>query len=315
MPLGQWNLQWLNHNAQRAYPLTDRATKVDTTGTIVLPDSFIVSLYLPVSASADVAPSNFFIRSVLIAPTGFNITVGYSDGKTTVDVAAANIVRSNYAPNRSYALGGIDTFSDSVGQIVIGQLDEIDSLPPGFYTFEPAATAIEPDAIRPMLRAVTSLQIINDAEISDNIYGHVTLVAGTNIRIDVSNTENTAEITINAISGQNLNHDCLCNIPDIGDCIRCINGVCSTDGTFTFAQDSCISITPITNGLSFKDTCASPCCGCTELDAVTTQLNRFGDGVTTLQNFVTRLGSEVTQMSLVVLGSRMADCSSCTATG
>jgi hypothetical protein len=86
--------------------------------------------------------------------------------------------------------------------------------------------------------------------------------------------------------------------------------VCSTDGTFILAQDDCIEITPITNGLSFADTCAQPCCGCAELDAITTQINRFGDGVTTLQNFVTRLGSEVTQMSLVVLGSKLGD-SSC----
>jgi hypothetical protein len=35
--------------------------------------------------------------------------------------------------------------------------------------------------------------------------------------------------------------------------------------------------------------------------------------VSTLQNFVTRLNSEVTQMSLVVLGSRLGDggCNTC----
>jgi hypothetical protein len=35
--------------------------------------------------------------------------------------------------------------------------------------------------------------------------------------------------------------------------------------------------------------------------------------VTTMQNFVTRLGSEVTQMNLVVLGSRLGDagCNTC----
>ncbi|NDD52298.1 hypothetical protein EBZ39_00200 [bacterium] len=310
MPIGNWNLQWLNHNSQRAYPLTDRATKTDTTGTIQIPDNFIVGLYFPIHAGTSFQPDKFFIKNLLISPTGFNIVLGYSDGTTTVDVAGANIVRSNYEPNRSYALGGIGNFDDCVGSVVLGVIDDIDALPPGFYSFTQAAGELEPDAIRPMLRAVTRLQILNNSQLSNPIYGHVTLVAGTNIRIDVNELLNETEIVFSAISGTNLNHDCLCNVPPAGECIRCINGVCSPDGTFTFGQDSCVEITPITNGLSFKDTCATPCCGCKELDAITTQLDRFGDGVATLQGFVTRLSGEVTQMSLVVLGSRMADCSS-----
>jgi hypothetical protein len=83
--------------------------------------------------------------------------------------------------------------------------------------------------------------------------------------------------------------------------------VCSTDGNFILAPDDCVQITPMSNGLKFADTCAQPCCGCTELDAIVDQINRFGDGVMTLQNFITRLGSEVTQMSLVVLGSQLGD--------
>lgn len=312
MPIGNWNLQWLNHNSQRSYPLTERASKVDVSGTIQIPDNFIVGLYFPIHAGTAFSPEKFFIKSILIAPTGFNITVGYSDGTSSSDVASANIVRSNYAPNRSYALGGFDQFDDCIGSIVLGTLDGVDELPAGFYTFTPAAGEIEPDAIRPMIRGVTRLQVLNNSELSQLIYGHVTLVAGTNIRIDVNQVNDETEIVFSAISGLNLNRDCLCNIPPSGECIRCINGVCSPDGTFTFAQDECVEITPITNGLSFKDTCAAPCCGCTELEALTTQIDRFGDGVTTLQGFVSRLGAEVTQMSLSVIGSRISDCSSCT---
>lgn len=311
MPIGNWNLQWLNHNSQRSYPLTERATKVDTSGTIRIPDSFIVGLYFPVHAGTAVAPSNFFVKSLLIAPTGFNIVIGHSDGTTVVDVAAANVIRSNYLPNRSYALGGLEGFDESIGQVVLGPLDEINQLPYGLYTFTDADGELESDAIRPMIRGVSSLRVVNGQETSANIYGHVTLVAGNNVRLDVgTNSFGETEITFKAISGENLNLDCACDIPDVGECIKAINGVYSTDGTFTLAQDDCIEISPITNGLSFADTCAQPCCGCTELDAIATQINRFGDGVTTLQNFVTRLGSEVTQMSLVVLGSKLGD-SSC----
>ena len=307
MPIGNWNLQWLNHNAQRSYPLTASASKTDITNTITLPDSFIVGLYLPIHSGLSFAPNNFYIKNVVISPTGFNITVGYTAAGVVADVAAANIARSVHEPNKSYALGGIGDFDDCVGRIVLGVLDDIDQLPAGSYSFDLNGGALETDTIRPMIRAVTRLRVFNNNELSAPIYGDVTLVAGTNMRISTATVNNTTEITFNAISGTDLNQDCLCDIAQSGECIRCINRVCSPDGNFTFAPDDCISIAPITNGLSFADTCASPCCGCAELDAITQQINRFGDGVTTLQNFVTRLGSEVTQMSLVVLSSKLGD--------
>ena len=307
MPIGNWNLQWLNHNTQRSYPLTERASKQDVTGTIRLPDSFIVGLYLPISATTVTSPANFFIRSVLIAPTGFNVTISYVVDATVVDVAAANIPRAGHTPNRVYALGGVDDFADTVGQIVLGPLTEVDALPQGLYTFNLAGAEIEPDAIRPYLRGVSRLQVLNNNQLSEEIYGDVVLAAGPNMRIDAATSGGQTIITFKAISGENLNQDCACNIPDEAECIRCINGVCSSDGNFNFSYDDCVDIQPAANGLVFSDTCAAPCCGCAELDAITEQINRFGDGVTTLQNFVARLGAEVTQMSLVVLSSRLGD--------
>jgi hypothetical protein len=308
MPIGNWNLQWLNHNSQRSYPLAERASKVDITGTIRIPDSFIVGLYLPVSSTAVTAPANFFIRNLLIAPTGFNITIAYAAGTNIVDVAAANIPRDGHTINKTYAIGGVDSFADTVGQITLGDLTEINALPVGAYTFDLAGAEIEADAIRPNLRGVSRLQVVNNNQASEYIYGDVVLVAGTNIRIDVATLENgKTEISFKAIAGENLNQDCACNIPDTAECIRCINGVCSEDGNFNLSYNECVDIQPTANGLSISDTCAAPCCGCAELDAITAQVNRFGDGVATLQNFVTRLGAEVTQMGLVVLSSRLGD--------
>lgn len=314
MPIGNWNLQWLNHNSQRSYPLTERATKTDEQGTIRLPDSFIVALYLPVHAGLDLEPGKFFVKSVIIAPTGYNVTIGYDDGADYRDVAAANIARSAFAPNRSFALPGVDQFVDSIGEIVIGRLDEIDALPPGLYSFTPAAGELETDAIRPMIRGIPRLRVANGFEISEDIYGDVTLVAGANMRIAVETSGNAdPRITFSAISGENLNKNCECQTPRVGECIRCINGVCSDDGTFTLDSGDCVEIVGTPGGLRFNDLCAQPCCGCSELEALATEVDRFSDGVRTLQNFVTRLSSEVTQMSLVVLGSRLGDtgCSTC----
>lgn len=311
MPIGNWNLQWLNHNSQRSYPLTERATKTDVTDTVRIPDSFIVALYLPVHAGMAVLPENFFVKTLLIAPTGYNVSIGYNNNDDNPVIAAVNIAKSAHVVNRSYALGGVDDFADTIGQIVIGRLDEIDSLAPGLYEFDPEAGEIEPDAIRPMIRGISSIQVDNNSQFSQKIYGDILLVAGNNMRIDVA-LGATPTITFNAISGENLNEDCICDVPPDTPCIQCINGQCG-GGDFPLTGGDCVEIQPTVNGLKFVDVCATPCCGCEELNALNLQLDRFGDGVTTLQNFVTRLGSEVTQMSLVVLGSRLGDtgCNTC----
>ena len=37
MPLSQWNLEWLDHNSQRNYPLAEDATGFDETSSFQLP--------------------------------------------------------------------------------------------------------------------------------------------------------------------------------------------------------------------------------------------------------------------------------------
>lgn len=314
MPIGNWNLQWLNHNSQRSYPFTERATKKDLSGpdgTIRIPDSFIVALYFPVHAGLDVQIDQFYVKNLLLSPVGYTIGLGYNDPTAgQILVGNVNVPLATHVPNTAYAVGGINDFADSVGHMVIGRLDEIAALPQGFYEFDIAGTELEPDAIRPMIRGVAGIRVVNITETSETLYGDIEFVAGSNMQIDVDADNN--KITFNAISGANLNTTCDCLVNPPGECIRCINGNCS-DGELIISGGDCITVTRTDNRLILADTCASPCCGCAELDALKTQIDRFSDGVATLENFVTRLGSEVTQMSLVVIGSRLGDagCENC----
>jgi hypothetical protein len=311
MPIGNWNLQWLNHNSQRSYPLTERATKKDLSGgTIRIPDSFIVGIYFPVHAGLDVQIDQFFVKNILLSPIGYTIGFGYNAETGPELVGNANIPLATHAPNTAYAIGGINDFADSIGHVVIGRLDEIQELPQGFYEFDIAGAEIEPDAIRPMIRGVAGIRVASVAELSETLYGDIEFVAGTNMQIDVDAEKN--QITFNAISGENLNTTCDCLVNPPGECIRCINGNCS-DGEFVISGGDCIQVDTSGNRILLTDTCASPCCGCAELDALKSQIDRFSDGVATLENFVTRLSSEVTQMSLVVIGSRLGDagCDNC----
>lgn len=310
MPLGHWNVQWLNQNSQRAYPLADWGNATDQTGTVTIPQNFMLALYFPVHAGLVVSPDQFYIQSLGIYPTGFSISVGYYNGTgTPIVVGTVNIASAQHTEYSTYALAGINDFDDSVGKVAIGTLDDINKLPPGYYTFDHNATPLETDAIWPMIRGISSLIVVNGSDQSQRIYGDIELVAGDNMRIVANLVEGLSpQIVFSAISGEGLNSTCACEDEPVGNCIRFINGIPPLpDGNFRIVGNKCVDVQPITNGIQLSDLCSQPCCGCTELEALISQINRFADGVVTLQNFASNLGGTVSQMSQVVLGSKLAD--------
>ena len=324
MPVGNWNLQWLNHNAQRSYPLTSAATKKDKTGTFSIPDDFIVGMSLCLSVD-DVGEQIFaqqiFISRIVISSSGFGITISAAETDGGVEFVApifsVFVSKSEHVKNNTYALTQL---ADSSGTITIGDLPGIENQPPGFFDFDPAATELEADVIRPAMYGIRSLQLLDSGAYSEKLYGNIVLVAGDNVKLIAEKVLNPdteqfeTHVVINAVGGANLNEDCACEINETAPCITSINGITTTTGNFNISPNGCISLGEMVNGLQIADICAEPCCGCSELDALRDQINRFGDGITTLQNFVTRLGSEVSQMSIVVLGSRLGN-SSCSTAG
>lgn len=310
MPVGLWNLEWLNHNSQRSYPLAEDATKVDTTRTFTLPNDFILGLYFPVHAGLDVDVEQFFIYSVSVFATGYNISIGYFDPttNTVTIVASAVISQSAHVPNTSYALPGVYPFDDSVGKIVIGVLDSINLQPAGQFLFGYAGGKLDSDAVRPMIRGIQSIRILNNGELSVPITGHVILSAGSNFQLALAQiTGQPTQITFSAIDGTDLTGTCDCEGTVTGP-IKTINGIGPTPtGNFALVGSQCLDITPISNGLQFNDTCSSPCCGCAELEQITHEIEMIGTGEATLENFVNQLAAQMNTFSQVVLGSRLAD--------
>lgn len=309
MPKGTWNLEWLNQNSQRAYPLAEHATKLDITGDLQLPDDFILELYFPVHAGLDVETDRFFVYVVAIFASGYNVALGYDNGTGTPDiVASVNIAKSTHTENAVYALPGVGDYVDSVGKIVIGRLESIDDAGAGRYLFDRTGGQLDPDAIRPMIRGVSSITLLNGGDRSDLIQGDIELVAGANIRLTPFTVGTEQRIRIDAIEGEGLTDACLCEGDDDAVPIRTINGVPPTaGGNFTLIGNDCLQINPIQNGLRLEDVCSDPCCGCEELEAITRDLDRFGTAARTLDNIMNRLETQVQQMSTVVLGSRLSD--------
>lgn len=310
MPLSNWNLEFLNHNSQRSYPLAADATKTDLTNSFVIPDDFLVGLDLPVSPAMDMITGNFFIRQLGLYASGIQLILAYDSGAGLIDVASTLIPSYQFTRNKVFTLGGIEPFDDIIGKVVVGRLDTIQLQPSGLFSFDLAATRIEPQAIRPMIRGISSLRIANaNGVLGEKLYGDIELVAGRNIQLTTINTASETKIVISAISGEGTIADCSCtgeasNAP----CIKTINGIApAPDGNFNLVGDDCLTFSSVSNGLKLTDSCCAPCCGCSELEAITLDLERFNAQRGALEQFVNQLLAENTAFSTTVLGARLGD--------
>lgn len=307
MTIGVRNLEWLNHNATRAYPLAAGGGHTDTTGSFTIPLNLLVGLYLPIHWGYNISPFNFFIRRIVSEATGCKIVVGYSGVDGDSDVATVTISRVSHTENATYVLGGVGTFVDSRGHVVIGSFDNLNSLPYGSFTFDIENTRLEPDCFRPNIRAITALQLENGNERSELLSGVIRLKAGRNVQLRTQVTVGQDPVVIiDAIDGTGLNEQCECE--DDSPPIKFINNVGpDPTGKITLLGNVCLTIEEQAHTLVLKDICSEPCCGCKELEAITEALQQLGNKATTVNNFLTRLEASVTQMDQVVLGSQLGD--------
>lgn len=308
MPVNVWSLEWLNHNSQRAYPITQSSSRTDVTSSFTIPNDFLVNLDLPVRYGLDITTDRFFIKHIGAYGNGYLITVGYQPTVgNAVDVATAIINKANHTVNTPYALGGVGDFADSVGKLVIGNLDDIDQQPAGFYTFALATANLEVDCIRPMIRGVTSITLINGAAQSDPLYGDIELEAGRDIQlVPITSLGDNPKIRINVVSGAGVDESCVCDETDVvAEPITKINGVApAPNGNFTLVAGDCLAFEAIDNGLRVTNTCSKPCCGCAELERITQDLQRVQQEAATIRDFATRLATQAEIINTTVLGSR-----------
>lgn len=319
MPLSQWNLEFLNHNAQRSYPLSAEATKQDTTGSFTIPDDFLVGLDIPISTAMNMSTGQFFIRQLGLFASGVQLIVSYmTSSSTIVDVASA-LIPTTGTPvrNKVFALGGIEPFDDIVGKAVIGRLDTLQQQPNGLFNFNLLGTRIEPQAIRPMIKSITSLRVVNaGGTASDRLYGDIELVAGSNMQITTASSNSVTRVTFSALNGAGTIQSCVCSgEAATTPCIKTINGIPpASDGNFNLIGDNCLSFESTAGGIKITDSCSQPCCGCAELETITRNLELFASQRSALETFVNELAAATATFDSTVLGARLGDrrCLTCT---
>lgn len=299
-----FDVEWLNANSQRKYPLHEECTLRDDSDSITLPDDFLVDMILPVHIDTDVLPENFHVHSVAIFGSGVTLTLGY-DGDA---IGSVTINTDTFERNKQYIVQGIGDFFDTVGKVVIGSLDNI-MLYAGSYTFNPNDAKLAPTVVKPDIRGVSAIYLQNGSDRTSAIQGDVILQAGRNMFISFISAAGTEadphRIIFNAINGQGLNSTCGCSESSDAPCIETINGIIPDAGTgnFNLLDSECISLESIANGLKITDDCSTPCCGCEELKVVKQTMEHVVSQLNSLENLASRLEGALATLQFNLLSS------------
>jgi len=298
-----WDVAWLNQNEQRNYPLSDTATRLDTSQSFTLPTDVLLDFVWPVQNTSGVDPSLFHVFSVQAYENAVSIAIGY-DGV----IAGSVSIPRTHVYGQSYYVNGTDQFADSTGILAIGDISEVLA---GFYEFDVSGGSLSPVTIRPSLKGVSGVRVVQGSLQSDLLTGDIELTAGSNVQFSVTSTDDGYSVRIDAIADSQLEEACDCTtLAPTGDPIYTINNVIPIAGNIDLIPgNDCVEITPYADRgyIEITNTCATSCCGCEELEVVVDDLNTLNVEVQTLLGVANRVDAQVTAMSFNLLASKLGD--------
>ena len=287
--------EWLNENAYRAFPLKEDTPRIATSDdSVTLPNYVFVDFVLTMAGAADV---RVYLHDVAQVAGFLSCTFVDDDGNTVTTLAVdANV----HTPNQGYALIGQGVYEDARGRAVLGNLATLRTdLPDGKYTFE---AELESGTVRPALRGVRSLQLGSGDTLSERITGHVKLLEGTNIRLTYLPAYNM--IRIDAIQGAGLNEqDCDCaDQYSLPSPIRRVNGI-NIEDLQIVGDGKCLEVVTSGSKIQLRDTCSQPCCGCPELEFITTNLELLQSTLSRVEALATMLQERYQEFIEAILAS------------
>ena len=310
--MSSYNIEWLNSNLQRAYPFRENASLRDNLGAVALPNYLIVDAVFCI-AQGQVSEKAFYLTKLTYTGDYLTLYFGSTFNEDSPSVSelkslgSVAITLADAAPYTSYRLSNPDDYyEDANCKIVIGEvLRLVDDIAPGVYSFTWATAPLEPHVVRPSLRAVRALQVVNGADVSGYVRGHVQLTAGNNIRITAIGDDT---IRFDAISSAGFVDACVCDgsFPVYGP-VRKINGVGpDSEGEIRITAGDCIKIdSGASNELVIRDSCSVPCCGCDELAALVSNMSVADSAISRMTSNLDRLSEKQTAFYNAVIMSLM----------
>jgi hypothetical protein len=285
------DLQWLDTNSQRNFPLYDLATRLDITGLFTLPNDLICDA--KISAPSSYGVTGWFVSQVTGYGSGLVITLACTGQG---NVATVTVPLVGFTMYSSYAISALPGFPQVGGSLVIGSAAAVIASSSSIYNFVQANTQLLPTVIYPAASVVSSVTVVDQFGNDTLLTGAIVLAAGANGSLSVSGQT----ITLGMTTGVLIQNPCGCldsggnnRVP-----IRTVNGVGPDNtGNLTLVGLSCMGVqTGGTGVVGLNDTCATPCCGSPELTQLATNANTLQTQQNTLANDLAQLQAALNQV-------------------
>jgi hypothetical protein len=268
------NLDFLNLNSLRNYPVKEGLSRISTDGAFTVPNNFIVDFEL--SATLDIT-KRFYISKIVNKDS--LITVEVSDDS---DVLAGvfEVNASSHTKYKKYLFIPTDIYAKANGIILVDSLENIKLQPSGIFSFTLATAEFETRTIIPGLSSLSRIIFNNANGKSFTVTGDIVIEARTNVKFKYE----SGKIIIDAGNDIGLNVACGNEL----NCIKTINGITPDNtGNFTLDFSDCAVFTPIPalTGLVLQDTCCQPCIGCDDIQHLTNRLIDTENNLITIKNY------------------------------
>jgi hypothetical protein len=285
------NHEFLYHNAIRAYPFAEDATRISSIGEheIRIPDDFLLGCNLSLAAAPDqVNPANFYVSRLSVYPRGATITIAYQDEEENItEVAVVTAIFDEEGDCfKVFEIIPTDTFYNLTGHITIGAGKNLLNNP-GEYLFALDATRFDLDCIEYSPKCITAVTVESGNETSVPIYGDIVLRAGSNIELETEKQGNTTTITIKANFASE---------EQTGILTRNHVGPDETGNINILSTTECLRLEEEPGLITITNNCATPCCGCDELKQLTTNHEILTSKLNAIEAFEQYLQSSLTAL-------------------
>lgn len=302
------NVDWLNQNALRNYPILDGASRLSSSS-LALPTALIVDLSMPVPVGT-VEPGELFIQRVYGFSAGVVVALASTRSPSTT-LATATAFIDQHTANQSYPLVGAGSLVGATGRITLGSREALASAALNLYDFTsaPANTLLVVSVTRPLLRGLNGIVVLDSTgAVSDVLTGTVTLAAGSNVSLTTDTATNRVTINSGLVASTTTTDECGCNDaqePTLPPIVS-INGVFpDAQGNFTLAGFDCTEFKTIASGIQITDRCTAPCCGCEQLTALQQALQLVENSYNGLQEAAEQIRSRLDNLSHTMANSSL----------
>ena len=295
------NVEWLNQNLLRAYPVHENADTVpllpggSRASGLSLPTCLITDLSMTLAFDAVSDGSVPCLTGVSHAADGFSIEISLG-GKV---LATLTVTVSSHAVNKSYRIVGQGDNFDCGGWVTLGDLARAaEELPEGVYRFASGQVPFEVSTLRMAPRGIRSITAVGKYGLRTYapLTGNVKIIAGSDMTVRNDRGDNAVWLQAESSTGYERTEPCACGTASQRR-VRSINGM-SVEDVQIVGDGTCVDVKQTQDPpvVTISDNCSTPCCGCSELNFVESAVATINKSISVLNSYADALRSRLEEL-------------------